>query len=154
MTVPDASSGSSTDGLTVLLVDDNVALLELLTNSLRYIGGFRVLNAPDGATGLELAVSERPDCIVIDVVMPGIDGFQLAHVLRGDPETAAIPLVMLTALAQEESRMAGALSGADRYLVKPVKLPDLIEAIGQAIATSQAERERRLRGLAEEEGGA
>jgi DNA-binding response OmpR family regulator len=149
MTAPDAAPAQ-----TILLVDDNIALLDLLTNSLRYIGGFRVLNAPDGATGLEMAVNERPDCIVIDVVMPGIDGFQLAHALRGDPETAEIPLVMLTALAQEQNRMAGVLSGADRYLVKPVKIPDLIEAIQAAIATSHAEREQRLRRLAEEEGGA
>ena len=145
MTAPDDASVQ-----TILLVDDNVALLDLLTNSLRYLGGFRVLNAPDGATGLEMAVIERPNCIVIDVVMPGIDGFQLAHVLRGDPETAEIPLVMLTALAQEQNRMAGILSGADRYLVKPVKIPDLIEAIQAAIATSHAERDRALRRLAEE----
>jgi hypothetical protein len=145
MTTPDAAEEQS-----VLLVDDNADLLELLTNSLRYIGGFRILNAPDGATGLEQAVSERPDCVVIDVMMPGIDGFQLAHALRGDPETAEIPLVMLTALAQEENRLAGLLSGADRYLVKPVRIPDLIEAIQAAIATSRAEREHTLRGLAEE----
>jgi CheY-like chemotaxis protein len=87
---------------------------------------------------------------VIDVMMPGIDGFQLAHALRGDPETAEIPLVILTALAQEENRLAGLLSGADRYLVKPVRIPDLIEAIQAAIATSRAERERTLRALAEE----
>jgi CheY-like chemotaxis protein len=145
MTAPDAS-----DEQTVLLVDDNVDLLELLTNSLRYIGGFRVLNAPNGATGLEMALNEHPDCIVIDVLMPGIDGFQLAHALRGDPETVAIPLVMLTALAQEENQLAGLLSGADRYLVKPVKIPDLIEAIEGAIATSLVEREQTLRRLAEE----
>jgi DNA-binding response OmpR family regulator len=145
MTTPDAAEEQ-----TVLLVDDNIDLLELLTNSLRYIGGFRILNAPDGAIGLELAVSERPDCVVIDVMMPGIDGFQLAHALRGDPETAEIPLVMLTALAQEENRLAGLLSGADRFLVKPVRIPGLIEAIQAAIATSRAERERTLRGLAEE----
>jgi CheY-like chemotaxis protein len=131
-------------------VDDNVSLLDLLTNSLYYIGGFRVLNATDGGSGLELAVSERPDCIVIDVMMPGIDGFQLAHALRGDPETAEIPLVMLTALAQEENRLAGLLSGADRYLVKPVRIPDLIKAIQEAIATSRVEREGTLRKLAEE----
>jgi CheY-like chemotaxis protein len=131
-------------------VDDNVSLLDLLTNSLYYIGGFRVLNATDGGSGLELAVSKRPDCIVIDVMMPGIDGFQLAHALRGDPETAEIPLVMLTALAQEENRLAGLLSGADRYLVKPVRIPDLIKAIQEAIATSRVEREGALRKLAEE----
>jgi two-component system OmpR family response regulator len=145
MTAPDASEEQ-----TVLLVDDNVELLELLTNSLRYIGGFRVLSALDGAAGLELAMNERPDCIVIDVMMPGIDGFQLAHALRGDPESAGIPQVMLTALAQEENRMAGLLSGADRYLVKPVRIPDLIEAIQAAIAMSHAERDRALRRLAEE----
>jgi CheY-like chemotaxis protein len=146
MTAPDASYEQ-----TVLLVDDNVDLLELLTNSLRYIGGFRILNAADGAAGLELALGERPDCVVIDVMMPGIDGFQLAHALRGDPETAEIPLVMLSALAQEENRLAGLLSGADRYLVKPVRIPDLIEAIQAAIATSHAERDRALRQLAEED---
>ena len=145
MTVPDDSYKQ-----TVLLVDDNAELLELLTNSLRYIGGFRILNALNGAAGLELASSERPDCIVIDVLMPGIDGFQLAHALRGDPETAAIPMVMLTALAQEENHLAGLLSGADRYLVKPVKIPDLIAAIQAAIATSHVEREQTLRQLAEE----
>jgi hypothetical protein len=148
MTAPDEQDASYAQ--TVLLVDDNVDLLELLTNSLRYIGGFRILNALDGATGLELAISERPDCVVIDVMMPGIDGFQLAHALRGDPETAEIPLVMLTALAQEENRLAGLLSGADRYLVKPVRIPDLIEVIQAAIATSRAEREHTLRELAEE----
>jgi DNA-binding response OmpR family regulator len=142
MTTPDAS--------TVLLVDDNVSLLELLTNSLRAIGGFQVLSATDGASGLELAVTERPDCIVIDVVMAGIDGFQLAHVLRGDPETAEIPLVILTALAQDENRVAGLLSGVDRYLVKPVKIADLIAAIHAAIATSREERAQQLRRLAEE----
>jgi CheY-like chemotaxis protein len=145
MTTPDAP-----DERIVLLVDDNVSLLDLLTNSLYYIGGFRVLSATDGGAGLELAVSERPDCIVIDVMMPGIDGFQLAHALRGDPETAEIPLVMLTALAQEENRLAGLLSGADRYLVKPVRIPDLIEAIQEAIATSRVEREGALRKLAQE----
>ena len=150
MTAPDEQDASYAQ--TVLLVDDNVDLLELLTNSLRYIGGFRVLNAPDGVSGLEMAVSERPDCVVIDVMMPGIDGFQLAHALRGDSETAEIPLVMLTALAQEENRLAGLLSGADRYLVKPVRIPDLIEAIQAAIATSRAEREYTLRELAEEGG--
>jgi DNA-binding response OmpR family regulator len=142
MTAPDAS--------TVLLVDDNVSLLELLTNSLQAIGGFHVLSATDGAGGLELATTTHPDCIVIDVVMPGIDGFQLAHALRGDPETAEIPLVMLTALAQEENHMAGLFSGADRYLVKPVRIADLIAAIHAAIATSREEREKRLRRLAEE----
>jgi DNA-binding response OmpR family regulator len=142
MTTPDASI--------VLLVDDNVSLLELLTNSLRAIGGFHVLSATDGASGLELAMAERPDCIVIDVVMAGIDGFQLAHALRGDPETAEIPLVILTALAQDENRVAGLLSGVDRYLVKPVKIPALIEAIHAAIATSREERAQRLRRLAEE----
>ena len=145
MATPDA-----TDERTVLLVDDNAALLDLLTSSLCHIGGFRVLNALDGGSGLELSTSERPDCIVIDVMMPGIDGFQVAHALRGDPATAEIPLVMLTALAQEENRLAGLLSGADRYLVKPVRIPDLIEAVQAAIATSRAERERALRRLAEE----
>jgi len=133
----------------VLLIDDNADLLDLLARALTYLGQFSVLRAEDGERGLELAVDSHPDCIVVDIMMPGLDGFRLVRALRGDPDTADIPVVMLTAMAQDRHRLAGLLSGADSYLVKPVKPQDLIAAIGQAIAYSSQERTSRLRSLVE-----
>lgn len=136
----------------VLIVDDNQELLDLLTRLLQHIGQFEVVQAADGAQGLELAVTLRPACMVVDVVMPEIDGYQLVRALRGDPATAGIPIVILTALAQDRDRLAGLVSGADRYLIKPVKLQELIAAIYEAIALSEAERQGRMQTLADDEG--
>jgi DNA-binding response OmpR family regulator len=139
-------------GPTVLLVDDNAELLDVLTRSLRDIGHFTVLQAEDGATGLELALTMRPACIVIDVMMPGLDGYQLVRALRGDRASAEISIVMLTALVQDENRLGGLLAGADQYLVKPVKIQDLIPAIAEAVALSGEERLRRMRELSGADG--
>ncbi len=135
-------------GATVLLVDDNVELIDVMARSLRDVGHFTVLGAEDGATGLELALATRPACIVIDVMMPGLDGYQLVRALRGDTASAQIPLVILTALAQDEHRLGGLLAGADQYLVKPVKIQDLIAAIAEATALNGEDRLRRMYGLA------
>jgi len=134
---------------TVLIVDDNRELLLLITESLALLGNYTVLTAENGADGLTRAVEQRPDCLVIDIKMPGLDGYQLIRALRGDPDTATIPLVILTALTQEHYRLAGLLAGADQYLVKPVKPDALVAAIQQAISLSQDERTTRLRALAE-----
>jgi DNA-binding response OmpR family regulator len=137
---------------TVVLVDDNLELLEVLARSLEHLGGFQVAPAVDGVQGLELVVALRPACVVVDIMMPGLDGYQLVRALRGDAATAAIPIVVLTALSAERDRLAGLISGADQYLVKPVKPQALIAAIHQAIIVSQQERTARLRTLAEESG--
>lgn len=131
----------------VLLIDDNADLLDLLSRVVANLGHFNVLQAADGVSGLEQAVTAHPACIVVDIMMPGLDGYQLVRALRGDPETADIPVVMLTALAQDYNRLAGFLSGADQYLVKPVKPQELVAAIQQAIAYSSEERASRTRAL-------
>lgn len=151
--VSEASEAPGASGATVLLVDDNAELLDLLARSLRHIGHFTVVQAEDGASGLELALTTRPACIVIDVMMPGLDGYQLVRALRGDPASAGIPVVMLTALAQDANQLGGLLAGADRYLVKPVKIQDLIAAITGAIALSDEERLRRRRELTRPDDG-
>jgi CheY-like chemotaxis protein len=132
----------------VLLIDDNAGLLELLSRALTHLGGFHVLQAENGVRGLDQALTEHPDCIVVDIIMPGLDGYQLVRALRGDPDTADIPVVMLTALAQDYHRLAGFLSGTDQYLVKPVKPQDLVTSIQQAIVLSREERASRLLALA------
>ena len=138
---------------TILLVDDNHDLLALITESLTLLGGFTVVTADNGVDGLARAVELRPDCVVIDVRMPGIDGYQLLHALRGDPETAALPLVILTALTQDHYHVAGLLSGADQYLTKPIKPPDLVAAIQESIRLSDADRRGRLQALLDEPTG-
>jgi CheY-like chemotaxis protein len=107
-----------------------------------------VLVARDAAEGLEKAVEYRPDCMVVDVKMPEIGGLQLVRALRGDRDTARIPLIVLSALVQPADEAMGMYAGADQYLPKPTKPQALIEAIQRAIALSDEERQRRLWDLA------
>lgn len=140
--------------ITVLLVDDNPGLLMMLALSLKTLGGYHIIKAEDGIAGLELAVNEHPDCIIIDVLMPDLDGYQLVRALRGDPETAQIPLILLTALAEDTQQFVGLAAGADQYLTKPASPQAIVAAIQQVISLSQAEREHALQRLVEFEEGA
>ncbi|MFI5273114.1 MAG: response regulator [Ktedonobacterales bacterium] len=132
---------------TVLVVDDNAELRELVAESLRKLGGFAVVTAEDGVEGLQRYFDIRPDCVVIDVKMPRLDGYQLIRALRGDPDSSATPLVILSAMVQQADRLAGYLSGVDEYLVKPVSPLDLVRTIGQVISRSAEERRARLETL-------
>jgi CheY-like chemotaxis protein len=145
-------STSSGDGYTVLVVDDSADLRELVAESLRKLGGFTVVTAEDGAQGLERYFEVRPDCAVIDVKMPGLDGYQLVRALRGDPASSATPLVILSAMVQERDRLAGFLSGVDEYLLKPVSPRELVQTIRQVIDRGEAERQRRLQTLLDDPG--
>jgi two-component system response regulator AdeR len=134
----------------VLVVDDNPDLRSLVAESLRKLGGFRVATADDGVAGLERYFELRPDCVVIDVKMPGLDGYQLVRALRGDPDSRATPLVILSAMVQERDRLAGLLSGVDEYLLKPVGPLELVRTIQQVIARSDEDRHKRLAALMDE----
>jgi two-component system alkaline phosphatase synthesis response regulator PhoP len=143
---------ASGSGHTVLVVDDNPDLCAFVAESLRKLGDFTVVTAEDGIQGLERYFAVRPDCVVIDVLMPGLDGYQLIHALRGDPDSSSTPLVILSAMEAERYQLAGLLSGVDEYLVKPVGPLDLVRTIEQVIARSAEERRRRLRVLLDETG--
>jgi two-component system alkaline phosphatase synthesis response regulator PhoP len=114
------------------------------------IGHFKVEQAFDGAEGLQRALELHPDCMVVDVVMPKVNGLQLVRLLRGDPQTADIPLVILSAMTQPQDQVQGILSGADAYLLKPARIPELVKAIREAIATNVADRSQRLQALAQD----
>jgi two-component system, cell cycle response regulator DivK len=109
---------------TVLVVEDNPLNLKLVRDVLGH-GGYHVLEAGDAERGIELARSEAPDLILMDVQLPGIDGVEALRRLRADSETASIPVVALTALAMKEDRERFLGAGFDGYLEKPVSVPDL-----------------------------
>lgn len=134
---------------TVLLVDDNQDLLQAMSFALEELGGFRVLCASDGIEGLECFYETSPDCVVIDVKMPGLTGYQLIRAFRGDSSSLETPLIMLTALAQDKDQFAGLAVGADVYLVKPVKPQILAATIHQVIKEGSQERLRRYQELVE-----
>ncbi len=140
------------ENYTVLIVDDDPDLLQLLSDGLEMLGNFRVVQAVDGIQGLEQYFEVHPDCVIIDVVMPGLDGYQLVKALRGDPASAETPLIMLTALAQDKDEFVGLAAGADQYLVKPVKLRHLVEAVQRAVQITSDERQQQLLALAEKHG--
>jgi CheY-like chemotaxis protein len=134
----------------ILVVDDNDDLLSLIAESLRKLGSFTVVTARDGGEGLERYFEVRPDCVVVDVKMPGLDGYQLVKALRGDPESSSTPVVILSAMAQPKDQLAGLLSGADEYLLKPIGPLDLVRVISLVIVRSETERRQRQQALLEQ----
>jgi len=102
----------------VLVIDDEPDVLLLCRVNLER-AGHEVLEAPDGERGMALARSERPDMIVLDVMLPRIDGFEVLETFRELEETRNVPVVMLTAKAQHEDQVRGWSSGASGYVTKP-----------------------------------
>lgn len=137
-------------GSTVLVVDDDPDLLQALTDALELLGNYTVVSATDGIQALERFYETRPDCMIIDVKMPGLDGYQLVRALRGDPDSAATPLIILSALAQEQNQFAGLALGADEYLVKLASVYDVVAAVQRVIVIGAAERQRQMQALLEQ----
>ncbi len=121
----------------ILVVDDEVAIVRVLRDRLE-TEGFEVLTAYDGAQGVEIATRERPDLILMDVTMPHMDGLTAAQVLRAQPETAHIPIIMLTARGQESDEEAGYQAGAIRYFTKPFSPRQLVHEIQVLLGEKKA----------------
>jgi len=125
---------------TVLIVDDEPRALTLLRNVIEP-EGYRVVSAQDGATTLTLATAERPDVILLDVMMPGMDGYETCRRLRATPVLATVPILLLTALDDRDSRLRGLDAGADDFLTKPF---DAVELRIRLRTISRLNRYRRL----------
>src|SRR5579864_5180818 len=128
----------------ILVVDDvelNVKLLEAkLANEY-----FEVISAYDGPTALTLADAELPDIILLDVMMPRMDGFEVCRRLKADPRTADIPVVMVTALSDVADRLRGLEVGADDFLTKPVNDVALFARVRSLVRLKRVTEEWRLR---------
>ena len=127
--LPEFGSFSSigTDAMqdTVLVIEDEADMMNLLRYNLSK-AGFGVLIASDGLTGLELARKNRPDVIILDLLLPQMDGYAVCKAIRNNPATGALPIVILTAKAEPGERIKGLEIGADDYVTKPFNLRELI----------------------------
>ena len=110
---------------TVLVIEDEADITDLVAFNLERVG-CRVLKAYDGQVGLELAQKERPDIIVLDLMLPTLNGLGVLKGLRRDARTQQIPVILLTARAQTEDRIAGLSAGADDYVTKPFSPKELV----------------------------
>lgn len=117
----------------VLIVDDSPTEVHKLTTILEK-HGYRVIVAENGEKGVETAKSESPDLVLMDIVMPGMNGFQATRQICKNKETSHIPVVIVTTKDQQTDRMWGSRQGAKAYLTKPVRENDLISTINQVIA--------------------
>jgi two-component system alkaline phosphatase synthesis response regulator PhoP len=110
---------------TVLVVDDETDILELVVFNLER-QQFKVLTADNGITAVQVAKEKIPDLIVLDLMLPGMDGFSVYRELRADPRTNGIPVLMLTAKGEVNDRIAGLELGADDYVTKPFSPRELL----------------------------
>ena len=150
--VPFSADGRSPTGGTstaarILFADDNADMREYVSRLLRQ--RYQVQTVADGQSALAAVKEFQPDLVLTDVMMPGIDGFELLQALRADPETRTLPVIMLSARAGEEARIEGLEAGADDYLIKPFSARELLARVGAHLEMARLRREAEVRVLAE-----
>ena len=121
---------------TILVVDDEPRIVQLVRDYLEH-GGFTVLVASDGAAALRSARTGRPDLVVLDLGMPGLDGLDVARALRRDGE---VPIIMLTARTEESDKLVGLELGADDYLTKPFSPKELVARVRAVLRRAEGRR--------------
>ncbi len=121
---------------TILVADDEESLRLLVRTTLES-PEFTILEASDGASALQMARQARPDLIVLDWMMPGKSGLEVARELRADPRTASIAILMLTAMGQEQNRKQGLAAGVQAFLVKPFSPLELLEKVQAVLRVSE-----------------
>ncbi len=112
----------------ILIVEDEKDIVKMLNYNLKK-EGFRTIDAFDGEDAVDLALKERPDLILLDLMLPGIDGLEVCRQLKKEPKSASIPIIMLTAKTQETDKVVGLELGADDYVSKPFSPKELIARI-------------------------
>jgi twitching motility two-component system response regulator PilH len=117
----------------ILIVDDSPTEIHVLKTMLEK-NGFETVTATSGEEGIEAARAQKPDVILMDVVMPGLNGFQATRQLTRDPDTSSIPVIIVTTKDQETDRVWGLRQGAKDYVTKPAQESDLVGKIKSVLA--------------------
>jgi two-component system phosphate regulon response regulator PhoB len=125
---------------TILVVEDEKDIVDLIEYHLKQ-SGFHVLTATDGGAGLELAIKRRPNLIILDLMLPGMDGKDVCRALKSNPVTQPIPVLMLTAKAEELDRVVGFELGADDYVTKPFSPRELVLRVKAILRRKEAPQE-------------
>jgi len=120
----------------ILIIEDNPSNPKLVMMLLRRVG-HEVISAVDAESGMALALSERPDLILMDIQLPGMDGLTATRQLKQNPATAAIPIIALTALAMKEDEPKALAAGCDAYIAKPLRYQQLYPAIESLLARNK-----------------
>jgi len=128
---------------TILVIEDEESTRKLVGRVLGG-GGFRVLEAADAETGLQLARAQPPDCILMDLRLPGLDGLQATRRLKADPRLASVPVVAVTALAGDEEEQRALAAGCDGFLAKPFEALDLLEHVDRFLRRAERARGAEL----------
>jgi two-component system phosphate regulon response regulator PhoB len=132
-------SGGRSMATKVLLVEDEAPLAELLRYNLE-AEGFAVVHAASGEEAEVLVAEEQPDLMLLDWMLPSVSGLELCRRFRSNPETRAIPIIMLTARGEETDRIRGLSTGADDYVIKPFSVPELMARVRALMRRSSPER--------------
>ena len=119
----------------ILIVEDEPKSLVLIRDLLR-LSGFTTIEATDGKQGVELAKAKKPDLILMDIMMPKMDGYTACHEIKLDEATKAIPVIMVTSLDYELNKELGKRVGADGYITKPVNRQELVDVIHRFLEAS------------------
>ena len=117
----------------ILIIEDDPSVLRA-TSYILEKEGYEVLSAQNGLEGLKKAKDSNPDLLLLDVMLPGIDGFEICHSLRGEPGTADLPILMFSAKGQETDKATGLKVGADEYITKPVDREVLLSKVAAWLA--------------------
>ena len=123
---------------TILVVDDEPGIIDIVATNLS-AEGFEVISAADGEAGLVLAGSDSPDLIVLDIMMPGIDGWEVLRRLEADPDTAGTPVILLTARIDDADILQGLERGAVEYITKPFFPENLVASVKIALTALDPE---------------
>ncbi|AFY69460.1 response regulator receiver protein [Thalassoporum mexicanum PCC 7367] len=116
----------------VLVVEDSITQRQMITNLLRD-SGLRVVSAGDGVEALSQVANDRPDLVVLDIVMPRMNGYEVCRRLKQDPETQLVPVVMCSSKGEEFDRYWGMRQGADAYIAKPFQPQELVGTVKQLL---------------------
>jgi class 3 adenylate cyclase len=126
----------------ILVVDDTPTNVKLLADLLR-IKGYAVVTASSGEEGLAQVASESPDLILLDVMMPGMSGYDVCRLLRANPDTALLPVVLVTSLDPQQERLNGIAAGADDFLAKPINQPELFARVQSLLRIKRLHEETK-----------